>query len=76
MFTGKALFYSLRGVICTIQRDRRVNFVKSQEAFHVRVSNDGRQWSNSILRVNYDSLCKNCRSNGYCLKKVQFINKE
>ena len=72
MFTAKALYYSLRGVICRIPENRRSNMLNSEEAFHIRVSNTGLHWSNPVFRLNYDSLCKNCTPLGSCVTNVRF----
>ncbi len=73
-FTTKAIYYSLRGVICRIPENRRSKFIKSEEAFHIRVSNNGYLWSNPVLTLGHDSLCKNCTSVGRCVTKVSRPN--
>ncbi|XP_028409030.1 fibropellin-1-like isoform X2 [Dendronephthya gigantea] len=69
-FTAKAIFYSRRGVICRIPENRRSRFTKSEEAFHIRVSNNGYLWSKAVLRVGYDSFCKNCSGTESCTTKT------
>ena len=71
-FTAKAIYYSSRGVICQLPENQRSMFAKSQEAFHIRVSNNGYLWSNPVLRIGYDSLCMSCTDAESCATKVRF----
>ena len=71
-FTAKAVYYSARGVICQLPENQRSMFAKSQESFHIRVSNNGYLWSNPVLRIGYDSLCTTCTSTESCDTKVSF----